>query len=292
MQTFELGKFLNKSLAKHKEYAQQKNIDLTIVTDFASYITLKGDKIKINSLLGSIIKNTIDNSGATSVVFSVRPLIKSGKEILLEFSLEDDGCILKSSKKLAYFRSLVANKTLIEELHGKSEFITSPEGGSILKFIFGCALEDTTKNYSPDNSDLSFLKGKKVLIVDDNEINRVTIAQFLQSKGIECTMVADGIKAIQLLEHNNVYDLILLDILMPQMDGFETATYIRKKLKNHTQIIAMPARDKIWIPIQCKEAGIDEIIKKPFAPNDLLKLINSTLAPVIHTTSLLIKKTA
>jgi CheY-like chemotaxis protein len=291
MQIFELGKFLNRSLAKHKEYAQQKNIDLTIVTDFASYITLKGDKIKINSLLGSIIKNTIDNSGATSVVFSVRPLIKSGKEILLEFSLEDDGSILQSSKKIAYFRSLVANKTLIEELNGKSEFINSPEGGSILKFIIGCALAGTTENYSHDN-DLSLLKGKKVLIVDDNEINRVTIAQFLQNKGIECTMASDGIKAIQLLELNNVYDLILLDILMPQMDGFETATYIRKKLKNHTHIIAMPARDKVWIPLLCKEAGIDKIIKKPFEPNDLLKLINSTLFPVIHTTSALLKKIA
>jgi two-component system, sensor histidine kinase len=291
MQTFELGKFLNKSLAKHKEYAQQKNIDLTIVTDFASYITLKGDKIKIRSLLGNIIKNTIDNSGATSVVFSVRPLVKSGKEILLEFSLEDDGSILHSSKKIAYFRSLVANKTLIEELNGKSEFINSPEGGSILKFIIGCALAGTSENYSHDNG-LSLLKGKKVLIVDDNEINRVTIAQFLQNKGIECTMASDGIKAIQLLEHNNVYDLILLDILMPQMDGFETATYIRKKLKNHTHIIAMPARDKVWIPLLCKEAGIDKIIKKPFEPNDLLKLINSTLFPVIHTTSALLKKIA
>lgn len=291
MQTFELGKFLNGSLAKYKEYAQQKNIELTIITDFASYLTLRADKIKINSLLGSIIKNTIDNSGATSIVFSVRPLIKSAKEILLEFSLEDDGCILQSSKKFAYFRSLVANKTLIEELNGKSEFITSPERGSILKFIIGCALEDNTENYSLD-SDLSFLKGKKVLIVDDNEVNRVTIAQFLQNIDIECTMASDGIKAILLLEHNNVYDLILLDTLMPQMDGFETTTYIRKKLKNHTPIIAMPAKDKVSIPLLCKEAGIDKIINKPFAPNDLLKLINSTLAPAIHTPSAILKKIA
>jgi CheY-like chemotaxis protein len=291
MQIFELGKFLNRSLVKHKEYAQQKNIELTIVTDFASCLTLKGDKIKIRSLLENILKNTVDNSGATSVIFSVRPLVKSGKEILLEFSLEEDGCILQSSKTFAYFRSLVANKALIEELNGKSEFISSPEGCNIFKFIIGCGLTDTIENYLPDN-DLSFLKGKKVLIVDDNEINRVTITQLLQNKGIECSVASDGIKAIQLLEHNNVYDLILLDLLMPQMDGFETATYIRKKLKNHTHIIAMPARDKVWIPLLCKEAGIDKIIKKPFGPNDLLKLINSTLSPVIHTTSTLLKKSA
>ena len=127
------------------------------------------------------------------------------------------------------------------------------------------------------------------MVVDDNEINRTTMAHFLQGKGAECMLAPNGMKAIDLLEKNNVYDLILLDILMPQMDGFETATYIRKKLKNDTPIIGMPARNKIWIPGMCKEAGIDDLVSKPFTQAGLLSLIDKTLHPLSHENTPLLK---
>lgn len=282
MQTFELGKFLNKSLSEQKKHAQQKNIEFTAVTDFAFDIMLRADKRKIKTLLKSVITSTIDYSAASSIIFSVRQLLKSDKEILLEFSLEDNGSVSKSLDRFSYFRSLVTNRSLIEELKGKSEFVSSPDSGSILKFIIGCELIEIENN-AFDN-DLQFVTGKKILVVDDNEINRASIVQFLQQKGVDCTGVPTGIKAIDLLEQNYAYDLILLDILMPQMDGFETAAYIRKQLKMDTPIIAIPARDKTWITAMCKEVGIGEIIKKPFTGSHLLRLINNMFTPVICPT--------
>ena len=279
MQTFELGKFLNRSLVEQKKYAQQKNIEFTTITDFAFDIIIRADKRKIKTLLKSVITSTIDHSAASSIVFSVRQLLKSDKEILLDFSLEDNGSVSKSLDRFSYFRSLVANRSLIEELKGKSEFVSSPDSGSILKFIIGCELIEI-ENDAYD-TDLQFLNGKKILVVDDNEINRTSIVQFFQKKNIDCSVAPNGIRAIDLLEQNNLYDLILMDILMPQMDGFETAAYIRKQLKIDTPIIAMPARDKTWVTAMCKEVGIDKIIHKPFAGNHLLKLINNMLTPVI-----------
>jgi CheY-like chemotaxis protein len=290
MQTFQLAKFLNSSLAGHRKYAQLKNIEFTLVTDFIFDITLSADKRKIKSLLSDALKSTIDHSGATSIIFSIRQLLRSGHGILLEFSLETNGSVAASAEKFSYFRSLVANRHLIEELNGKSEFIVSPNSGSIFKFVMGFTLAE------PENDSCNYeqhlLKERKVLVVDDNEINRTSLVQFLEDQGVECTQACNGLRAIELLEKNNFYDLILLDILMPQMDGFETAAYIRKKLKNNIPILAIPARNKIWIPLQCKKVGIDNFINKPLVPDQLLNLMNSMMEPGNGTGSIRLLKIA
>jgi CheY-like chemotaxis protein len=291
MPTFELFEFLNDSLAECKALALQKNIELTIITDFASYISLGGNNQRIKFLLDSILKSTIDNSKATVINFTIRQLLRSEKEILLEFSLEDNGCLSRSPKKFSYLRSFVIVRAVIEELKGKSELMLSPESGSVLKFVISFSLATNPEIVSCKDN-LPFLKNKKILIVDDNEMNQQTIGQFLKKEGIDFSIAPDGIKAIELLEQNNVYDLILLDMLMPQMDGFETAVYIRKKLNNSTPIIGMTSKDKAWIPFMCIDAGVDVTINKPFAAEDLLKLINSTLAPSFSTTPVSLMKTA
>lgn len=280
---------MNRTLAEQKKYAEQRNIEFTAITDFAFDIALRADKQKIKTLLSNILKSTIDYSGATSIVINVRQLLRSEKEILLELSLEDNGPLARSEKRFSYLRSLIANRSAIEELKGKSEFVTSHDSGNILKFILSCAFVEENDVFA---SGLKFLNGKKILVVDDNEINRIDVAGVLESAGFECTAVSNGIKAIDLLEKSNSYDLILLDLLMPQMDGFETAAYIRKRLKNSTPIIAMPARNKMWIPVMCKEAGIDNILAKPFAANKLLNTINCMLKPVMSNTAPVLIKTA
>lgn len=287
MQTFQLGNFLNKCLAEYNTWAEQKNIEFTPVTDFAFDITVTADKTKFSSLLSSAFKSTFRYSGATSVIFCVRQLLQSPTTALVEFSLETNGAIAASPGKFSYFRSLVANRNLIGELGGKSEFITAHGNGSVFKFVIGLALAEAPAESG--SSGFSFLKGKKILVVDDNDINRTTLAHFLEAAGAEPILAANGIKAIERLEKNDVCDLILLDILMPQMDGFETAAYIRKKLKDDTPIIAMPARKKIWIPLACNEVGIDNVITKPFAPSALLSLLNKTLHPLSGENELLLK---
>jgi len=291
MQTFELGELLNSHLGEYKEYAHQKNVDFTIFTDFVSRISLRGKTQKIKKLLGSIIKNTIDHSKAGSINFSVRQLLRSNKEILLEFSLESDTSIHNSSKRIAYYRSLVIARSMIEELNGKSELIVSPDSSTVLKFVISCSLVNKMENSSHENKFPS-LKGKKILVVDDNEMNQKTIEQFIKNHGMECSMALDGVKAIELLEQDHSYDLVLLDILMPRKDGFETALYIRKKLNSNIPIIAIPARDKTWITLMCKDAGINSILAKPFTAYDLLDRISNTLAPAMHTTSLSLMKIA
>jgi CheY-like chemotaxis protein len=288
MQTFELGGFLNDSLAPYKEFARQRNIELTIITDFASRVTLRADTQKIRMLLDTLFKATIDNS-PTVINFIIRQLLQFENTILLEFSLEDNGCLCASSKKFSYLRSLVLARSLIEELNGKSELVLEPDGSAMLKFMISCTLKNEEGGKV---NRLSHLKGKKVLIVDDNESNQKTIVRLLETEGFECTVASHGRSAIELLEQNDPYDLVLLDTLMPWMDGFETAGYIRKKLKNNVPIIAMFTRDKTWVPLMCREVGINNSIKKPFGANDILRMINETLLGQISAEMTPLMKTA
>lgn len=289
MQSFELGAFLDEHLAEFKEEALEKNIDLTIITDFAAHIYLRANAVKIKSLLSTLLKNTMEHSGANRISFSIRQLLRSEKEILLEFSLGDNGCVART-KKFAYLKSLVIARGLIGELNGKSELALSADCGTVINFAISCSLQASAENM-PSVNYFPFLKGKKILIVDDNDSNQKTITEVLSSAGIACKAATTGKSAIDLLEQNHSFDLILLDLLMPGMDGFETAIYIRKKLKCSIPIIAIPARDKSWIPLMCKDAGINAVLKKPFTAKKLLDLIIHTLGGV-RTETLSVMKIA
>lgn len=284
MQTFELEAFLNHTLAEYKEYASRQNIELNTVTDLASFVMLRGDTAKIKYLLGCLLQSTIDHASATIIRFTTRQLLKSDREILLEFALEDNGSVAKSSKRFSYYRALVTAKTLIEELNGKSELILSPDRGTTLRFIIRCALKGNTEKELLSNKDsLAFLRNKKVLVVDDNEINQQTITQFLKTRGLDFDVASSGMEAIGLLEQKRRYDLILLDLQMPGMDGFETANYIRKRLQNTLPIIAMAINDHSETGLMCEEAGIDSFIKKPFTAAGLLGSIAGILSPILDT---------
>jgi CheY-like chemotaxis protein/HPt (histidine-containing phosphotransfer) domain-containing protein len=116
------------------------------------------------------------------------------------------------------------------------------------------------------NDDIS---GKKVLVAEDNEINQKVIMHVLQRVGISTTIVNNGKEAVDLLEAGEEFDLIILDLQMPIMNGFQTATYIRKKLEITVPIIAMTASALRNEKMRCFELGMNEYLTKPFVPADL-----------------------
>ena len=281
MQTFELETFLNNVLAPYRLIAEEKGAKLDLILDSASYIMLKSDPSKIKMLIGSVVESAIINSTAKNISFSARQLLRTEKEILLEFVLEDDGCLSKSPKKISYYRTLIKTQSTIEELDGKSELIISPDCGTTLKFIIKCELKEPSKDLH-DKHPVSFLKNKTVLIVEDNEINQQMLCDILLKEEINYEVACNGKEAIELLEKSNHYDLILMDLHMPYMDGFQTANYIRRKLSSTVPVIAMSAEDGSLVYQMCLETGIDQFIKKPFAPKDLFKQMAILLGPIYH----------
>lgn len=270
---FELDHFLNGVLAHYRKLAHQKNIELSIIDDMASRVLISGNPDKLKILLDMVIQNTIQRTGASRICFSTRQLLRTEKEILLEFLLEDNGPHEKGNHKYPYLRSIISARNLIEEMGGKSEWTFSQGHGTILKFIIKYKWSDVAdlKCGKLISSCTMVLKSKKVLVVEDNEINQRTILEILQKENIGSVVASNGKEAIDILEKNPQIDLVLLDQQLPYMDGFETANYIRRILKNKLPIIGLIPGGPDDVKKKCLESGMNRFIKKPFTGPELLE---------------------
>jgi PAS domain S-box-containing protein len=112
------------------------------------------------------------------------------------------------------------------------------------------------------------LRGKRILLIEDNLVNQKVTYLMLYKAGMEVHIANHGKEAVELLERES-YDLIITDLQMPEMDGFQTAVYIRNKLNLHTPIIAMTASALRNEKDRCLQLGMNEYLTKPFSPASL-----------------------
>jgi CheY-like chemotaxis protein len=168
---------------------------------------------------------------------------------------------------------------MIDEVGGKTE-VSSLEGvGTTIKFLAKFICESPYDNV--DNNSYNRLAGKRVLVAEDNEINQKIIAHLLRKENIETDIANDGKEAIELFERKE-YDLLLLDLQMPHMDGFQTARYIRKILASNIPIVAMTAGAYANEQTRCFEIGINQYLSKPFSPEDLFQRLRYLLLNEHH----------
>jgi len=250
--------------------ASNYGIELEVIDDLASFITVRGDLKAQKQLIHLILNNTIRHSRASKIIFTTKQLLQSDKEMLIEFSLTDNGAVPKlSSKTFGYFRTLIRAKQLVEHLNGKAEFIAVPGFSSTLKIIIkyqnAAAITSQSRKILANNA------GRNILVAEDNEVNQKVIRRILEKNGMQADFAGNGKEAIDIFEKKGyTYDLILMDLQMPYMDGFQTANYIRKKLCSNIPIIALAVGSAHLNYTKCIEAGMNHFIKKPFSERDLL----------------------
>ena len=115
----------------------------------------------------------------------------------------------------------------------------------------------------------------KILIVDDEQKIREVIREYSEFNGYEVEEAADGMEAVSLCRLND-YDLIIMDIMMPKLDGYSACKEI-KKTKN-IPVIMLSARGEEYDKLFCLELGIDDYVVKPFSPKELMARVNAVLA--------------
>lgn len=275
--TYQLQEIINETIIPCRTLATGYGIELEVINDLVSFITIVGDVKAQKRLLELILTNTIKYSKASKIIFTTRQLLQSDKDVLVEFSLVDNGNARKAgSKNFSYFRSLVAAKALIEDLGGKSEVVASSGLNTTLKFIIKYEWQKAAPIRFHNKYGLSqSLKGKRVLVAEDNEVNQKIIEIMLRKEGIIAYFANNGKEAVDTFEKNgNCYDLILMDLQMPYMDGFQAANYIRKKLCSAIPIVALTIGCPNVNYAKCIEAGINHFIKKPFTETELLTAID------------------
>lgn len=119
------------------------------------------------------------------------------------------------------------------------------------------------------------MKGKRILVVDDEPLIRKLVTDFLKKQGYVTIEADDGKKAMNLFSNEENIDLIILDVMLPEYDGFTVCREIRKKSK--VPIIMLTARGEEFDEVFGLDIGADEYISKPFSPNILIARVNAVL---------------
>lgn len=118
---------------------------------------------------------------------------------------------------------------------------------------------------------------KRILIVDDDEMVRIALNELLRPEGYEVIIVSSGKEAISKIDENS-YDLLMLDIIMPEMDGFELCRKIREKENyRETPIVFLTAKSREEDKTEGLDAGANLFLSKPISPDKLLEIVSDTI---------------
>ena len=279
--------------------AEEKQLYVTYVIDEQLPKAVLGDPVRLTQILINLAGNAIKFTEKGKVVISAKLLSTNESRVEIEFSVADTGIGIPTDKLNKIFESfsqassdtsrrfggtglgLTISKELVE-LQGGSIRVQSQYGkGATFSFRISYEIGSADRIGKKMNSETDVspdvLRGIKILLVEDNQFNQVVAVDTLMDllKDITIDLAENGEEAILKL-HACDYDVILMDIQMPGMDGFEATQQIRKNFaipKNKTSIIAMTANVTKDEVDKCFDAGMDEYIAKPFDPQNLLNKI-------------------
>jgi CheY-like chemotaxis protein len=279
-----------------EQRARDKGIDLFLKYDETVPRVIKGDQVRlaqiITNLLGNAIKFTERGYVELSVVHGG---IVDGKH-KITFKVKDTGIGIEADKLNVIFESfsqaradttrkfggtglgLSITKRMLG-LMGTSIEVDSKSGyGSTFFFTLLCEEGSEDAIIRNDVTDLSddFQLNAKVLLVEDNRVNQIVATNFLKKWGIEVAIANHGKEALEMIQKNKSYQLVLMDLQMPEMDGYEASKRIRalddayfKKIP----IIALTASAMIDIKDKVIGIGMTDFLSKPFHPEELQSMI-------------------
>lgn len=270
--------------------ARKNNNKLVIEIDTDIPEALIGDKLRLSQIFMNLISNALKftKNGEVKVVAD---LVKAeGTKTFIKFQIIDTGVGIAKSDQIKVFEKFVQIerkegdyqgtglglsivKKLVEIFGGQIELESEEGFGTNFFFTIGFEADEKIKTDIINNIvvDLSSSNNYNVLVVEDNKINQIVTRKILETNHFKCLIVDDGYAALDLLVNEN-FDIILMDINMPIINGFETSKLIRKKGIT-TPIIALTAFDKLEVMEQVLASGMNDIIVKPFEKSKLFQVI-------------------
>ncbi|WP_430409740.1 ATP-binding response regulator [Kordia sp.] len=288
--TFNLKTNIDNILKSFDLLIKERENKLHIAYDTEIPELLVGDSLKISQILINLISNAIKFTKGGTIRLSVEKVEENLEDILLHFCVQDTGIGIPKEKQEKVFEMFSQNYDAINE-----EYQGSGLGLSIVKkllevynsdikleseedkgttFTFDIRFPKTTEavttigEFDLDGVDFSHLK---MLVVDDNRINQMLTKKILSTKNITTDIVAGGEEAIEIVKENN-YDVILMDIHMPEMDGYQATRAIRK-FNKEVPIIAFTAVSLDDSFHKIINSGMNDMILKPFVASQLFTLI-------------------
>jgi CheY-like chemotaxis protein len=271
-----------------------KNLRLSVAVDNALNYSVYGDPMRLTQILINLIGNGLKftEKGGLDLRCSIES--ETEKEAEICFRLKDTGIGIATDKLQSIFErftqadnnitrsyggtglGLAISKQLIELLGGTIDVSSEPGVGTEFSFTLWFAKAPSTTHVTKGQTAPlpSFTSAKKVLVVEDNPLNQKLTSIILKNNGFEYLLAENGSEAVQLIKENEV-DVILMDIQMPVMDGYQATCIIRDDLHITTPIIAMTAHALAGEKEKCIEQGINDYLPKPFSEADLLSKLGA-----------------
>lgn len=280
--------------------AKEKELLLKEELDPAIYPVLLGDPVRLNQILINLVSNAIKFTHTGEIVLKAKLVEEKADAIIVEFAVSDTGIGIEKDKLSIIFESfsqaststtrkyggtglgLAITRQLIEMQGGKIWVSSEPGVGSTFAFSLTIKKGNPQSLHTINMEGVQVsheLSGVNILLVEDNIINQKVVIKTLVKQGAAIDIANNGKEAIELLRIKE-YDLVLMDIQMPEMDGFEATSFIRNKMDfplNQIPIIAMTASALVSEKAKCLSMGMDDYLSKPFVVKDLLMKIRQQL---------------
>jgi PAS domain S-box-containing protein len=279
---FKLSLSISTMLHLFETKIQEKNLELIVKYDPKIPEVLVGDAVRLHQIILNLVSNAVKFTSEGKITVGVRKLTEDTENVTLEFSISDTGIGIETKKIDKIFENfqqahsqtsrifggtglgLAIVKQLVEAQGGSILVESEVDKGSTFRFVLGFKKANGQTVLDNDITELvdNDIKGVKVLVVEDVELNQLLMRTLLDDFGFECDIADNGKIAVEKLEKNK-YDIVLMDLQMPVMNGFQATNYIRNTLKLSIPIIALTA-DVTTVDVEkCKAAGMNDYIAKP-----------------------------
>lgn len=296
---FDLKETLKNLVSLFKLKAAETNNSLRFEWDDSLSPYIVGDQIRLLQVLSNLTSNAIKFTQNGSVVVKISSVFKTETKEKIKFEIIDNGIGISEENQKLLFNSfqqldistkkafggtglgLVISKQLVELMSGQINLISAKGQGSNFWFDIEVEIADEKeiKNHKNQNNEVSiegYFKGirPKILLVDDNAINRKVAIEILKKADCDVIGADSGKKAIDTFRNNPDFDLILMDIQMPEMDGMETTKILRENFgKKLPKVVAMTAYSMQNDKEKFLESGMDGYLSKPIRANLLIKKV-------------------
>ncbi|MBG6188549.1 response regulator [Flavobacterium sp. CAN_S2] len=301
---FKMDSSITAMLHLFENKIQEKNLKLIKEYDPKIPDVLVGDPIRLHQIILNLVSNAVKFTFKGKITVSVDLLHEDHEKVILKFDVTDTGIGISEEKIGTIFENFQQATSGTSKLYGGTGLglaivkqLVEPQGGTIRvnsiihegsTFSFTLPFQKTNDKAQLENEVTkieSELKNIKVLVVEDIPLNQLLMKTLLDDFGFERDIAENGKIAIEKLKEKE-YEIVLMDLQMPEMNGFEATEYIRKTMKSTIPIIALTADVTTVDLAKCKAVGMDDYLAKPVDEKQLYNKIVSILNQSKHDKSL------
>jgi PAS domain S-box-containing protein len=278
---FKMAMSISAMLHLFETKIREKNLGLVRNYDSRIPEVLVGDPVRLHQIILNLVSNAVKFTNKGKITVSVSLVSEDEEQATIEFSVADTGIGIAENKIGKIFENfqqassgtsrlyggtglgLAIVKQLVEPQGGTIKVISTIDEGSTFSFILSFLKTKAAADVESTALELdNEIKNIKVLVVEDIQLNQLLMRTLLDEYGFDCDIASNGKIAIERMQ-NKSYDIILMDLQMPEMNGFEATEYIRSTMKSQVPIIALTADVTTVDLAKCKAVGMNDYIAKP-----------------------------